>query len=188
MNFKMKTLISAISLALVIFGVWMLLDINNKKNNSVLPEPENKANNVKNATYLIGGQPVTLVNGLSEIETASSSASKQITRYFGNEATGDLNGDGQADTAFLLTQDSGGSGTFYYVAVALAADKGYQGTNAIFLGDRIAPQTTDIENGEVVVNYADRKTGEPMTTEPSVGVSKHFKIIDGKLLEVDSIH
>jgi hypothetical protein len=141
------------------------------------------AASLKDATYLIDGQPVTLVNGLSEISIPNS-ASRQVTRYFGNEATGDLNGDGKTDTAFLLTQDGGGSGTFFYVTVALATDKGYQGMNAILLGDRIAPQTTKIENGKVVVNYADRKIDEPMTANPSVGVSKYFQVIDNQLIEV----
>jgi hypothetical protein len=139
--------------------------------------------NYKDATYVVEGEPISLVNGLAEKEIAPGSASKQITKYFGNEATGDLNGDGQADVAFLLTQDSGGSGTFYYVAVALKTDSGYKGTNAIFLGDRIAPQSTEIQGGRLIVNYADRNPGEPFTAQPSLGVSKYFKIIDSKLIE-----
>ena len=55
---------------------------------------------VKNGTYLIDGQPLTLTNGLFEIQAAPGSSSKQITRYFGNEVTGDLNKDGKADVAF----------------------------------------------------------------------------------------
>ena len=35
------------------------------------------------------------------------------TRVFGNEATGDLDGDGKPDTAFLLTQETGGTGVFF---------------------------------------------------------------------------
>lgn len=84
----------------------------------------------------------------------------------------------------MLTQDGGGSETFFYVAVALKTEAGYQGTNAILLGDRIAPQPTFIENGMIVVNYADRKAGEPVTTPPSWGVSKCLKVIDGKLVVV----
>jgi len=126
----------------------------------------------KNIAYEIEGQSVKLTNGISG-----------TTRYFGNEIVGDLNGDGTGDIAFLLTQNPGGSGTFYYVAVALKTTDGYQGTNALFLGDRIAPQTTEIRNEEVIVNYADRKIDEPMTTKPSVGVSKYFKVINNKLVE-----
>jgi hypothetical protein len=140
----------------------------------------------KDATFQINGKLIALVNGLSEAEAAPGSASRIITRYFGNDAIGDLNGDGKEDVAFLLTQDSGGSGTFYYVVVALRTATGYQGTNAVLLGDRIAPQTTNIENGIVVVNYADRKPDESFAIKPSLGISKYLKVIDSKLVEVNT--
>lgn len=140
----------------------------------------------KDATYQIDGKSIVLLNGLSEAGAAPGSASRVITRYFGNDAIGDLNGDGKEDIAFLLTQDTGGSGTFYYVAVALRTVTGYQGTNAVLLGDRIAPQSTNIEHGMVVVNYAERKPGESFTIKPSVGISKYLKIRDNKLAEVNA--
>ena len=62
----------------------------------------------KDATYIIEGKSVILVNGYSEVEVTPGSSSKIITKYFGNEAEGDLNMDGISDIAFLLTQDSGG--------------------------------------------------------------------------------
>jgi hypothetical protein len=136
-----------------------------------------------NATFVIEGRTITLTNGISEIEAAPGSASKITTRYFGNEARGDLNGDGLADVGFLVTQNAGGSGTFYYAVVTLQLKNGYEGTNAVLLGDRIAPQTTELRNGELTVNFADRRPGEPMTTPPSVGVSKYFKVVSGSLVE-----
>lgn len=138
----------------------------------------------QNTTYLIEGQEVTLVNGVAETETAPGSASKTVTRYFGNEVEVDLNSDGQMDSAFLLTQEGGGSGTFFYVAAALQTAQGTQGTNAIFLGDRIAPQSTNVDPNnpaQFIVNYAERKPDEPMSSPPTVGVSKTFKL-DGNLL------
>ena len=134
-------------------------------------------------TYTIEGVNVTLVNGAASTPAAPGSASTIDTRYFGNEAEGDLNGDGVPDVAFLLTQSGGGSGTFYYVVAALATSNGHQGTNAVLLGDRIAPQTTEIRNGELIVNYADRAPGEPMTAQPSLGVSKYLTVENGALVE-----
>lgn len=138
----------------------------------------------KNATYIIEGLPVALVNGYAEAPVAPGSASKIITQYFGNEAVGDLNNDGVPDIAFLLTQSGGGSGTFYYVVVALKTPNGYRGTNAVLLGDRIAPQTTEIRDGDLIVNYADRKSTDSMTTSPSVGVSKYLKVEGTQLLDI----
>lgn len=89
----------------------------------------------------------------------------------------DLNGDGREDVAFLLTQNQGGSGTFYYIVAALNTERGWVGSQALLLGDRIAPQTTEIgDNDLVVVNYADRAPGEPMTAQPSVGKSIWLKL------------
>lgn len=149
--------------------------------------PQIESVGVKDSTYLIENELVTLKNGLSEIEIAPGSASKKVTKYFGNEAIGDLNNDGTPDTTFLLTQESGGSGTFFYVAVLISSEQGHVGTNAILLGDRIAPQSTEIKDGKIIVNYADRKVGEPFSTAPSVGVSKYFKIDNGKLVEAKNL-
>jgi len=98
-------------------------------------------------------------------------------QYFGNEAVGDLNGDGAADTAFLLSRASGTSFS-YYVAVKLKTAAGYYGTNAILLGTNIAPQTTEVQNGELIVNYAERATDG----SASVGVSKYFKMVGNELI------
>ncbi len=123
----------------------------------------------KNATYVIDGQVVALVDGVAETDVDGVQVT---TSYFGNELVKDLNGDGVDDVVFLLTQNPGGSGTFFYVVAALASDSGYVGSQALFLGDRIAPQTTESGPGnQVIVNYATRALDEPMTTPPSVGTS-----------------
>lgn len=126
----------------------------------------------KDATYAIEGQSVTLKNGLAETAGPDGSASKIITTYFGNEARFDFDGDGREDVAFLLTQSRGGSGTFFYVVAALNTSKGYFGSQAVLLGDRIAPQSTNLDKGGIiVVNYADRAPGEAFTVQPSIGKS-----------------
>lgn len=125
----------------------------------------------KDATYVIEGKTVKLIDGRSETEAAPGSASKIVTNYYGNEVKTDFNSDGREDVAFLITQETGGSGVFYYVVAALNKETGYEGSQALFLGDRIAPQTTEIKDGLIVVNYADRKTGEDFSVQPSVAKS-----------------
>jgi hypothetical protein len=137
----------------------------------------------KNSTFSVNGKEVALVNGVSEVAAAPGSASKVVTTYFGNEAYGDLNGDGKLDKVFLVTQTGGGSGLFYYAVVALKTDDGYKTTNAFLLGDRISPQSTNINTGEIQINYAERKPGQPMTATPTVGVVKLLKVNSEGVLE-----
>ncbi len=129
----------------------------------------------KDGRYLISGEFVQFTDGLSEVPSAPGSASLITTRYFGNEVKGDLDGDSDEDVAFLITQEGGGSGTFFYLVGAIKEDAGYRGTNAVLIGDRIAPQTTEFKDGRIIVNYADRAAGEPMTAQPSVGKSLYLK-------------
>ncbi len=138
----------------------------------------------RNTTYQIDGQMVMLENGEAHFIAGDDSAPKATVKYFGNSVVADFNADGSDDEAFILTQDNGGSGTFYYVVAAINSGEGYQGTNAIFLGDRIAPQSTEFRNGEIIVNYATRRANEPMTASPSVGVSKYLKVVNDRLVEI----
>ena len=135
----------------------------------------------KDAEYFIDGTRVRLKDGVAETEAAPGSASKVVTRYFGNELKTDLDGDGREDVAFVLTQEGGGSGTFFYAVAALNTERGYVGSDGYLLGDRIAPQSTNVSQNPrhkyvVVFNYAERAPGEPMTTPPSVGKSAYLKV------------
>jgi hypothetical protein len=140
----------------------------------------------KDGTYIIEGKQITLKDGYYEEETVPGAASKMIVRYFGNDVLGDFNGDGIKDSAFLLTRQDGGSGTFFYLAAFLSNGEGFGGTNAIIIGDRIAPQTIEFRNGTIILNYAERKPDEPFTAEPSLGVSRYFKVVAGEIVEVPS--
>ena len=135
----------------------------------------------RDAEYTLGGQRVKLEHGVSETEAAPGSASKTTTRYFGNDLRADLDGDGREDVAFLLTQEPGGSGSFFYVVAALNTDHGYVGSDGYLLGDRVAPRSLVAsanpgQKNVVIVNYADRVAGEPMTSPPTVGTSAYLKL------------
>jgi hypothetical protein len=171
-----KTLLGVGVAAIVLIGGFFAL------NSYIYNEKQATAEtDYKNAEYLIDGQRVKLENGVAEVEAAPGSASKIITRYFGNELKTDLDGDGREDVAFILTQERGGSGIFFYGVGALTTDRGYVGTEAYLLGDRVAPQNTTVspnpQHKQVIVfNYAERAMGEPMTAQPSVGKSAYLKL------------
>ncbi|MEN9341832.1 MAG: hypothetical protein RIQ54_88 [Candidatus Parcubacteria bacterium] len=162
-------------------AIWML----NREAPLANNQPSQTVFDGKNTTFTIDGMAVTLVNGISVTSDGLGSSSLITTRYFGNEAADDLTGDGLADTAFLVTRDTGGSGIFYYVVVAVQTATGYKNTNAFFIGDRIAPQSTYIpkHSRELHINYAERRPGEPATTNPSVGATLLLKVTPEGILE-----
>ncbi len=127
-------------------------------------------------TFIVDGESVTLTDGVLEKEVAPGSVAKDIIRYFGNEAKGDINSDGKEDTVFLITKETGGTGLFYYLVGILATDILPKGTKAVFIGDRIAPQSTEIRDGVILVNYVDRKPEEAFTVQPSVGKTLRLKL------------
>lgn len=141
---------------------------------------------VKNISYTVEGETLTLVDGKVLKDIAPGSAAKKTIMIFGEPVYGDLNGDGEEDAAVMLTSSGEGSGTFYYAVLAIASGTSYTSTNALFLGDRIAPQTIEIRDGNAVYNYAERNAGEPMTTEPSVGKSLwvHYDAKTGEIGEL----
>jgi len=170
-----RTIITFVAVAIVGFvGGYLYMS------SSQQPEAITQNNNPQNATYSIAGELVTLVGGAAEQAVAPRSATKVITRYSGNEIAVDLNDDGREDVAFLLTQNTGGSGTFFYVVAALNTEAGWVGSQGLFLGDRITPQTTQlsqtpVHRNVIVVNYRDRSDGQARLEQPSVDTSIWLK-------------
>lgn len=108
-----------------------------------------KALTHKDALYVVKGRLVKFENGIHTKDSIT-------TRYFGNEVRTDLDLDGRDDIAFLITENAGGTTTSFYVVGALNKEDGYVGSQALFLGDNIAPQPTGKGKGKVIiVNYAD---------------------------------
>ena len=166
---KRKVVYGIVGILVLIGALWALYYHVSKDKQD---QEETIARDYKNAAYMVDGRRITLKNGVSEIEATPGSASKIVTRYFGKEVRKDLDGDGREDIMFLLTQETGGSGTFFYVVAALNTPAGYVGTQGFLLGDRIAPQTTESGSGKIiVVNYTDRALGESFTIQSSVGKS-----------------
>ncbi len=177
----MLKIIVALLLIFVAFGLWQQYVQTGDEVTHVeeVEEKNEHASTVRtplDATYTVAGEKITLKDGVSEIEVAPGSSSKIVTRYFGNDTIVDLNADGRNDSVFMLTQETGGSGTFFYVAAALNTKDGYVGSHALLVGDRIAPQTMEKGiDGSVTVNYVDRKSGESFAIPPSVGKSLRLR-------------
>lgn len=145
-------------------------------------EKERAGGDPRNTTYRIEGRDVQLRSGVAETPAAPGSAAKVKTEIIGAPAHGDLDGDRVDDAALFLAHETGGSGTFYYVAAALRAGDLYRGTNAIFLGDRVKPGTLEIRDRVLVVEYTDRLPGESFSVAPSEEVTVHLALRGGELV------
>lgn len=191
----MRLNIKKVSLAtlgvLVLYGVlslgYMLYRTFVPRSTTAVPSNEiNVAKNSHDGTYTIDGQKITLTNGFSETTATPGSASKIITRYFGNDVAGDFDLDGRQDLAFIISQDTGGSGMFYYVVALLNKANGEKGTQGALLGDRIAPQTLELSGkNTLIANFAERKRGESFTAPPSVSRSLYLRLDAAKGIFLD---
>lgn len=181
-DYGMKRILTTIiAIVIIILAVNAL-----SKSGSPTKVPSSTDESYKDISYLIEGASVKLEGGIAETEAAPGSESKVKTSYFGNEIKTDLDGDSREDVAFILTQDRGGSGTFYYAVAALNTENGYIGSDGYLLGDRIAPQSTNMSQNPrhkfvVVFNYADRLRDEPMTAPPTIGKSAYLKLNPGTM-------
>jgi hypothetical protein len=145
----------------------------------VAPSPES-------TSYRIDGRVIALRNGKHDEPSAPGSASRATTSVWGEPIGADLDGDGDQDAVVIIATEPGGSGTFYYIAVAELDGGAYTGSASVLLGDRIAPQRVTVADGVVTVDYAERRPGEPMSTPPSVAVSKRFVYRNGVLQPLEA--
>ena len=122
----------------------------------------------QNLDVTIGDQTFTLVDGVAVKESAPGSASSRTVRVLDEAVDGDFTGDGKPDAALVISDDPGGSGTFYYAVLAVNDGRSWRATNALPLGDRIKPESIDFVGGRFVYRYLERKPGEAMADAPTV--------------------
>ena len=137
-----------------------------------------------NASYIIENDRVQLDNGRAEWQAAPGSASKIKIALLGETIYGALNNDGDGDAVIFLTYQGGGSGTFIYLGAALLENGNYQGTNGVWLGDRIGQPTANIKNGLITISYLGRIPDEGMATTPSVEQTRYFILDHSTLREI----
>lgn len=116
-----------------------------------------------NTEYIIDGQTILLENGYSEVEQVPGSASKLITQINGDPVYKDINSDGIDDIALVLTQQGGGSGTFFYLVLIVGEEIKVQ-----LAGDRILIEDIIMGDNFIELLALDREIDEPMTAVPTV--------------------
>ena len=139
-----------------------------------------------NTTYTIEDRAVPLINGSFKVAAAPGSALMIKATAFGRPLFGDLDHDGDADAVVVILYESGGSGTFYYIAAAINHNGRYKGTAGYLLGDRILIQSVNFRDGLVQAHYLDRRPGQPLSVPPTVDKRIRMRFSAGKLTPVKS--
>lgn len=136
-----------------------------------------------NATFIFDDGPITLSAGRNEGNIISGSALVEETVLLDKFAYGDINADGKKDTTLFLARYGSGSGTFIYLAAFVSGPVTYRGSKAVFIGDRIAPQSISINGEMVTAEYLDRGADEALAAEPTIPASKQFVYKNGEFQE-----
>lgn len=188
MNSKTRFII-ALLIALLALVSYLLFIKDTPSGSEEVILTENEGENVgfkpdpRNATYMFGDGPITLSQGRTEIQLLPNSALMEEVFLTGQVAYGDINKDDRNDSAVILVRSGGGSGSFVYVTALVSGNTGYSGSNAILIGDRVAPKNISIASGVITVEYLDRGEDEPFAVEPTIAVTKQYSYRNGELVE-----
>ena len=136
-----------------------------------------------NGVFSFDDGSVVLKNGKNEREIIPGSPLKEEVSLTDVISYGDINADDKTDAVLVLARSGGGSGIFLYVAGFVSGPVSYKGTNALFLGDRVSPQSITISSGVAKVKYLDRREGEAFAEEPTIERTKEFVFKNGELQE-----
>jgi heat shock protein HslJ len=126
------------------------------------------------ASYRLGADSVALVDGIADVPAAPASSSRIRTQILGEPAVADLDGDGNDDAVVVLTQQTGGTGTFFYLAAAVATPQGLAGTQGVLLGDRIALDSVSVLDGRITVRYRTRAANQSFAEAPAIERIRDF--------------
>lgn len=97
------------------------------------------------------------------------------------QASGDLDGDGQPDSAVVLVSDPGGSGVFYELAV-VSNQAGQPGAiRLIPLGDRVDIRGVSIAEGHIQVDLLQAGPRDPACC-PTQRLSRQFRLQGDRLV------
>ena len=140
---------------------------------------------LKNAEYqseFSAKGKVRLVNGLYKEKLVPNSATELVITLSDKVAYGDLNGDGKEDAAVILITNSGGSGTFRYLAVVLDQKGAPNHAASLFLGDRVKVRSLSVSSGKIVLKMRTHTPNDPMCC-PTLDMTRNY-LLQGNTLVV----
>jgi hypothetical protein len=142
---------------------------------------------LKNADYRSGftvSGRAPLSNGEYREAGPQGSASETVVRLVEPVAYGELP-DGQVAAAVALATETGGSGTFFELALVQDLNGAPLNIASVFLGDRIKLNSLKIENGQVLVDMVKQGPNDPMCC-PTLHVLQKYALQGAELALVSS--
>lgn len=136
---------------------------------------------LQNAVYAgLYEEPVQLQEGRYEGEpfVEGGASRPTVTLLPDPMASGDLDGDGVEEAAVLLAEDSGGSGTFIYLAVVSRVDGAAHNVATTLLGDRVEVESLSIADGQIMVQGAGENARQTWALEGG-----ELVLVEGEPLE-----
>lgn len=133
--------------------------------------------------WLEAGQ-VTLVQGIYRAPAAPGSAAELVVRLTDWQTFGTLAGK-EAGAVVLVTQ-TGGTGTFYDLALLVPERNGWVNSDLVLLGDRVDIQKLVIRDNQVVVDMTTQGPQDPMCC-PTLQVERRFAVQGGKLVATGTV-
>jgi hypothetical protein len=137
-------------------------------------------------TYTLGdassveGGKVPLSNGKWTDPEGGSTFGLHATHAFG-----DLDGDGNEDAVVILTESTGGTGTFYYMFAVINRDgQPVQVGEPEWLGDRTLIQRLSIDRkGIITIRYVTHGDNDRSCC-PTMKIEDRYRVADGKLVGI----
>ena len=166
-------------------GLLTLLDSGNVLARFTAVQNAEPAIDLNSMTFLSTWFPsgkVTLSRGEYREPAAPGSAAEIVVKLSGNRALGRING--REAGAVVLITDSGGSGTFYDLALLSKEAEGWVNTDTVFLGDRVKIQSIEIKNGSIIIRMIIHGPDDPMCC-PTVEVVNKFTVQENKLVPAE---
>ncbi len=123
--------------------------------------------------------PVTLSQGEFRAPAVAGSASRTIVTLTNKQAFGKAQG--REAGAVVLVIQTGGSGSFYELALLLKGADGWNNTDTVLLGDRVKVHSVAIEDGLIVAAIADHAPGDPICC-PTRDTTRRFAVRNDRLV------
>jgi hypothetical protein len=112
-----------------------------------------------------------------------SGAATELVIKFQQYAVGDLDSDGQNDSAVILFVSPGGSGIFYFLTAVLNNAGQPRVTSATSLGDRVVIEKLAVQDGIIIVDLVTQGPEDAMCC-PTMKVEQHYHLQNGGLVQM----